>query len=298
MIIIDLLLGVAGQEEEISAIHYYMINLNHWRFDRIISSKKSETLYSENTFPLLVVLNSWIAKLFLHLGYPYFVSVLAPFFVNLVFFLFWVDDQKVIKFFDEKAEVVADKFDVIDMKNPKFSNEKVSSGTTVSKNYKILLFFGFSLMGILLKDCYQENSTFQKWRVNFLGFFMVFPIFLKFNCKLSDCNLVFLLNFLFFFLDYRNIHVNLLIFLVNFMLIFYFRKKILCFCFGYLLLNLDVFVSYFIEKEMPIDVKFNIFAWKLFIFAQIFIFFFLIIRPKKKLQKYASFIKEMYFYSN
>jgi len=271
-----------------------MININHWRFDRFISSKKSEIFYSENSFPMLIVFNSWISKIFLYLGYSYFFSLLTPFFVNLVFFLFWVDDEKIMKFFDEKAKA-ADKFELIDIKTAKNCDVKLNhSQTNPSKNYKILLFGGFGLMAFLMKDCFQENSFFQKWRVNFLGFFMVFPIFFKLNCRLSDCKLVFLLNFLLFLLDVKNMHISLFIFSCNFFLIFHYRKKILCFFFGYLLLNLDIFICNIFEKELPVDLKSNLFFWKLFIFIQIFLFFFLIIRPKKKLQKYASFIKEMY----
>lgn len=294
---LDLLLGLAGHEEEISAIHYYVINLNHWKYDRIISTRKSEILYTENSFPVLIVFNTFLSKTALYLGCSYIFSIALPFYVDFVFFLFWIDDQKILKLFHEKPEFQeASGFVDIKMSN---NNEKISKKSWfLTKQYMILLGCGFLSLCFIMKDCYNDSSILLKWRINFLGFFMVFPMFLSHNHRLSDFKFVFILNSLFFFLDLKNSHQTLVVFCVNFFLLFFFRRKIICFFFGYLIFNLDIFLSYYVEKELPFEISINIFLWKLFIFLQIFLFFFLIIRPKKKLQKYASFITEMYFLIN
>ena len=201
-------------------------------------------------------------------------------------------------FFEEKTRVISNQIQEISehinigtSKNQK--NEIKSFFIEPTKNYKMLLIIQFVLLAFLVRDYYQENSIFQKWRFNFLMFFSHFPIFLMPNQRLYDYKYVFLLNFAIFFIDIRNFHQSLIVFIINFSVIYNFRKKILCFFWGYLLLNIDMLISYYIEKELPNDLRANIFLWKLFIFIQIFLFFFLIIRPKKALQKYASFITEM-----
>lgn len=289
---------MAGHEEEIAAVHYYIINLNHWRFDRVINSRKSEILYSENSFPLLIILNSWGSKFLIYLKFPYFSAICIPFFIDLVFFLFWIDDQKIFRFFQEKVTNSNKNNNMVEQEKNKVLNidlnlAEIKPQIVMTSNFKRALFIGFLTIAVIFRNYYREDSYFNKWHVNYLGFFMVFPIFFNSYKSLRDFKEIFIYNALFFFVDIERFYQTVAVFLFNFFIFLKFRKKIICFLFGYLLLNLDILISYFIEKELPNELRSKIFLWKLFIFLQIFFFFFLIIRPKPRIQKYASFISEM-----
>lgn len=264
----------------------------------MINSRKSETLYSENSFPLLIILNSWGSKLLIYLKFPYFSAICIPFFVDLVFFLFWIDDQKIFRFFQEKTRNYTRNNILLEQEKNKILDIGVNSNEikpqiVITNHFKTFLFVGFLIIVIIFRSYYREDSYFNKWHVNYLGFFMVFPIFFNNYKSLRDFKEIFLYNAVFLFVDIEKFYQTVAVFLFNFFIFLKFRKKIVCFLFGYLLLNVDILISYFIEKELPNDLRSKIFLWKLFIFLQIFCFFFLIIRPKPKIQKYASFISEM-----